>query len=80
MNDGIKTTKLDSVKSTISASFTYHQDFDGYITLYKDFIDQPGGALQFHIKAVGTGGTGDGGIRGGNVKVGDYYYKKEGVS
>ena len=78
MNDSIKTKKFDSVKSTIFASVMCCHDFDGCDTLYKDFIKQSGEALQFHIAVVGTvGARDDGDIIGGNVKVDNWYYKKE---
>ena len=78
LNDGIKTTKWDSVKSTILVSTTYNKDFDGCVKLNKDFIKQSGEALPFHVAAVGTDGAGDdGGIQGKDVEVDHWYNKKE---
>lgn len=38
--DGIKTDKLDSVKTRIMSDATLRSDFDGCVTLYQDFIKQ----------------------------------------
>ena len=45
LNGAIKTIKLDSVKSIILASTTYNKDFDGCVTLYKNFIKHFGEEL-----------------------------------
>lgn len=38
--DGIKTPKLDSVKTQVMASPTLRTDYDAVVQLYKDFIEQ----------------------------------------
>ena len=40
LSDGIKTTGLDSVKTLIISDEGLRQDFDRFITLYKDFVNQ----------------------------------------
>ena len=40
--DGIKTDKLDSVKTAIMASAALRIDFDSCVNLFKDFIKQTG--------------------------------------
>ena len=37
---GIKTFKMDSVKTAILASDTLRSDFGGCVTLYKDYMTQ----------------------------------------
>ena len=54
--DGIKTTRLDTVKATILSSDEYRADFDKCVTLYKDFIKQSDGQLELKIAAVHSGG------------------------
>ena len=38
LNDGIKTTKLDTIKATILVSADDRSNFDGCVNLYKNFI------------------------------------------
>ena len=40
LQDGIKTDRLDSVKTTILADVSYRASFDKSVTLYKDFLQQ----------------------------------------
>ena len=54
--DGIKTSKLDTIKATILSSAVFRTDFDGCVTLYKDFIKQSDGHLELKVAAVETGG------------------------
>lgn len=81
LNDGIKTTKLDTIKATILSSAEYRADFDGCVTLYKDFIKQSDGALELKVAALKTGvggGKGGGGGSGGDgKKITDRYYKAD---
>jgi len=55
LNDGIKTSRLDTVKATILSSSEYRSNFDICVTLYKDFIEQSDGQLDMKISAVRTG-------------------------
>ena len=78
--DGIKTTRLDTVKATILSSDEYRADFDKCVTLYKDFIKQSDGQLELKVAAVHSGGDkSDGGGTGkGAVRdIADRYYKKD---
>ena len=45
LNDGIKTSRLDTVKATILSSSECRSNFDKCVTLYKDFIEQSDGQL-----------------------------------
>ena len=40
MLNGIKTNKLDAVKTCIMSEATLHNDFDQCVNLFKDFIKQ----------------------------------------
>ena len=40
LSEDIKTTSLDSVKTCIISDESLCQDFDGCVTLYKDFVRQ----------------------------------------
>ena len=80
---GIKTTELDTIKSTIMASPQYRSDFSGCVTLFKDFIAQrkssKDAGLEMNISATGTSKKH---VRfsdeqGGSKKVEDRYYKYE---
>jgi hypothetical protein len=78
--DGIKTTRLDTVKATILSSDEYRADFDKCVTLYKDFIKQSDGQLELKIAAVHFGGEKSDGSGSGKSAVKDItdrYYKKE---
>ena len=55
LNDGIKTSRLDTVKATILSSSEYRSNFDKCVNLYKDFIEQSNGQLESNISAVKTG-------------------------
>ena len=84
MNDSIKTTKLDTVKATILAYGDYRPNFDGFVTVYKDFIKQLDGNIELKIYALRTNsdgkgcGGGGGSGTGGNTNnyVADRYFKK----
>lgn len=75
LNDGIKSTTLDAVKTRIMSDTGLRGDFPGCVTLYKDFIKQQGmnERQSLNISQVGTGGGGG----GGNVVVEDRYYERE---
>ena len=55
LNDGIKTSRLDTVKATILSSSEYRSNFDKCVNLYKDFIEQSNGQLESNVSAVKTG-------------------------
>ena len=80
LNDGIKTTRLDTIKATILSSSDYRSDFDSCVTLYKDFIKQSDMQPELKISAVDTdASTGDKSGNGGGGKskgVTDRYYKR----
>lgn len=57
LNDGIKTSRLDTVKATILSSSEYRSNFDKCVNLYKDFIEQANGQLESNVSAVKTGTT-----------------------
>ena len=57
LNDGIKTSRLDTVKATILSSSEYRSNFDKCVNLYKDFIEQSNGQLETNISAVKTGSS-----------------------
>ena len=69
LNDGIKTTKLDTIKAAILASSNHRSDFDGCVTLYKDFMTQSDTQPELRIAAVAAGG----GTRDNDV-IEDRYY------
>ena len=54
--NGIKTDKLDVVKSQILASTALHNDFDACVTLFKDFIQQTTGSINptWNVSAAKT--------------------------
>jgi hypothetical protein len=52
---GFKTTRLDTVKAIILSSDEYCGDFDKCVTLYKDFIKEFDGQLEWKIAAVHSG-------------------------
>ena len=70
---GIKSLKMDSVKTAILASSTLRSDFNGCVTLYKDFMVQNEGITggdgrnisAFNEEGGGGGGGGRGRGRGG---------------
>ncbi len=77
--DGIKTTKLDTIKSQILATPALRSDFDASVNLFQDFIKQvPSNKKEISIAAVGTDRGGEHGS--GQVKpdmsVEDRYYKR----
>ena len=72
LNDGIKAENLTVIKSTILASATLRSDFDGCVTLYKDFIQQSDLAPEAKIAGVQTGDKSGG---GSDSVVEDRYYK-----
>ena len=81
--DGIKTTKLDTVKTRILSDATLRSDFEGCVNLFQDFIQQsPSEDRESTIAAFRTGGYkgGNNGGGGGEVKpdmsVEDRYYTK----
>ena len=78
LNDGIKTTKLDTIKAAILASTNRRSDFDGCVTLYKDFITQSGDHPDLKIAGLSTddGSNKDGGGRDEDV-IEDRYYSKD---
>ena len=64
LQEGIKTTSLDSVKNTILASSTLRSDFTACVVLYTDFIHQATIAndnQSLLIVGVETGGRGGAG-------------------
>ena len=75
LNDGIKTTKLDTVEAAILASAEHRSDFDGCVNLYKDFITQSDTQPELRIAAVAGGGGG--GTRTDDV-VEDRYCERDG--
>ena len=80
MINGIKTTRLDTVKATILISNEYRADFVKCVTLYKDFIKQSDGQLELKVAAVHSGGEkldGGGSEKGAVRDITDWYYKKE---
>ena len=70
---GIKTDRLNAVKTQIMANPALRTDFTGCVTLFQDFISQVQSSNQeaatFNVSAVGTSRAGG--------KVQDRYYKKE---
>ena len=59
LQEGIKTTALDSVKNKILASATLRSDFTACVSLYQDFIHQASTASNNQsllIASVETGG------------------------
>ena len=89
---GIKSTKLDSVKTAILASDVLRSDFNGCVALYKDFMTQNEGISgnEFNISGLKTGdGAGPGKGRGKlkkrkhnqmeikSIPCADRYYSKE---
>ena len=70
---GIKTDRLNAVKTQIMANPALRTDFAGCVTLFQDFISQVQSSNQeaatFNVSAVGTSSAGG--------KVQDRYYKKE---
>lgn len=80
--NGIKTDKLDSVKTQILSDAALRGDFNRCVTLYKDFIKQTIGKApdEVNISGLGTKGGGGGGQGGArqkqdeNSKVEDRYY------
>ena len=71
LQDGIKTDRLDAVKSTILSSAEYRGDFAKCVTLYKDFLQQSDEPAELKIAEVGIE---DG---GGAEGVTDRYYSKQ---
>ena len=53
LNDGIKTSRLDTVKATTLSSSEYRSNFDKYV----NFIEQSNGQLETNISAVKTGSS-----------------------
>ena len=74
LNEGIKSTSLDAVKTRIMSDNALRGDFAQCVTLYKDFIKQQGlhERNSLNISQVGTGGGG-----GAGVVVEDRYYDRE---
>ena len=52
-NDGMKTSKLDTMKTTIPSSANHRADFDGCVALCEDFIKQSEGTLELKVSVVG---------------------------
>ena len=68
----INISNLNSVKDSILYSDYYLSNFDGIIILYKYFIQQSGGQLDFKVAGLETGKVGGGGcIVVGSNKVPD---------
>lgn len=78
--DGIRTDKLDAVKTTVIADPKLRTDFDGTVGLYKDFIEQsktlgsPNLENDMKVSAVGTEGTGGGSDVDPDMSIEDRYY------
>ena len=74
LNDGIKSTSLDAVKTRIMSDNILRGDFAQCVTLYKDFIKQQGlhERNSLNISQVGTGGGGK-----TTVVIEDRYYDRE---
>ena len=75
---GIKSCKLDAVKTAILASSNLRSDFSGCVTLYKDYMTQMRGVSEGEQRQIagfaleeekvsGAGGSGKGG-EGGEEK------------
>ena len=74
LNDRIKSTSLDAVKTRIMSDNVFRGDFTQYVTLYKDFIKQQGlyERNSLNISQVGTCGGGK-----ATVIIEDQYYDSE---
>ncbi len=57
LTDGIKTKALDAVKTRIMLDSTLKSDFDGCVTLFKDFIRSDDYQGERNISAVDSGDT-----------------------
>jgi hypothetical protein len=70
--NGIKTNKMDTVKTTIMADATLRNDFDRCVNLFKDFILQTGmsqNVRDANVSALHSGGPSDSGSSNGNRNV-----------
>ena len=77
--DGIKTEKLDSVKTRIYSDATLRNNFDACVTLYQDFIKQMSSKSKGNPRDVNVSEVK---VSGGKHKHGDeaedrYYTKSE---
>lgn len=78
--DGIKTDKLDAVKTTVIADPQLRTDFDGTVGLYKDFIEQsktlgsPNLESDMKVSSVGTDGIGGSSDVQPDMSIEDRYY------
>ena len=80
--DGIKTTKLDTIKAAIIGSAEYRSDFDACVTLYKDFLKQVDMQPELKIAAIETDPEKGNDKKGGGGKgfkgpITDRYYRKQ---
>ena len=75
---GIKTDRLDTVKTRIMSDAVLRSDFDACVNLFQDFIQQSGQEVRdAHVAAFRTGGGGGNGDVEPDMSVEDRYYKKE---
>ena len=83
--DGIKTDALDSVKTNIMSNVALRSDFDGCVTLFKDFISQKNSSINpnINVSQVTTSEGANKKVRFGNAMKGKtgvefrYYRTKE---
>jgi hypothetical protein len=74
--DGIKTDKLDSVKTRIMSDATLRNDFDACVTLYQDFIKQTTKSKPAATVNISELKTSAGGTKRKSEAVEDRYYTK----
>ena len=74
--DGIKTDKLDSVKTRIMSDATLRNDFDACVTLYQDFIKQTTKSKPAATVGISELKTSAGGTKRKSEAVEDRYYTK----